>query len=236
MAATPAAVQPSLASEYVPAGTWLTQDTTNPTGKGPVTTGPVEPLEVARSGTAPVPLNPPVLDWNEAEFAAQSPDFIIEPVNPHAGPWPAVPEESQGKEPFGTLIPDGIEPKGYYRVPPEITGLYQTKALLPGHDRHSQDVDNAGWEQYTLTGRVAARQGWWQNYLGVEDFWPITQPNLAKAKVAMGANQMVHGVVAQYGDLSNSGGDIAYEPAPPPPVSTQPPIPAGPGTIPQWGF
>ena len=121
-------------------------------------------------------------------------------------------------------------------MPPEIEGLEQTKALLPGHDRHSQSTDTAGWEQYTPSGRVAARQGWWQNYLGVQDFWPITQPNLAKAKVAMGANQMVAGVVAQYGGLANSGGDTAYEPAAPPPVSVLPPVPAGPGTIPTWGF
>jgi hypothetical protein len=213
---------------------WLAQDA-NPTGKGPVTTGPVEPIDNPVSGTAPVALNAPELDWQEPELTAQAPDYLPVAAQPHAGPWPPVPEESQGKEPFGTWPDDGMIPHGYYRVPPEIQGLAQTKALLPGHDRHSQDVDSAGWEQYTPSGRIAARQGWWQNYLGVQPFWPVTQPNLARTRTAMGANQNVGGVVAQYGGIANSGGNTAYEAAPPPAVTTQQPV-AGGAPIPQWGF
>ena len=46
------------------------------------------------------------------------------------------------------------------KVPPKIVGLEQSRALLPGHDAHSQETDTAGWEQYTPSGRVAVRQGW----------------------------------------------------------------------------
>ena len=101
---------------------------------------------------------------------------------------------------------------------------------------HSQDTDTAGWEQYTPSGRVAVRQGWKQHYPGVDNWWPVTQPNMARTRTAMGADQSVHGVVAQYGDLANSGGNAAYEPPAPPAVSTQQPAGAGSGTIPQWGF
>lgn len=237
MAAVPSSVAPSLASAYTPANAWLAQDTTDPTGKiGPVSTGPVEPLDNPVDGTAPVALNPSPLDWQEAELAEQPPDYFSATAFPHSGPWPAVPLESQGKEPFGTLPPDGITAAGSYKVPPAIEGLAQTRAVLPGHDAHSQDTDTYGWDQYTPSGRVAVRQGWQQNYPGVEDFWPVTQPNLARTRTAMGGNQSVNGTVAQYGDLASSGGDIAYEPPVPPAVTTQQPAPAGAGTIPQWGF
>jgi hypothetical protein len=235
MAAVAPSVSPSLASAYTPADVWLTQSA-DPTGKDPVTTGPVEAIDNPVSGTATVALNPAQLDWQEPELATQAPDYFAESAFPHAGPWPAIPEESQGKEPFGTWPDDGITPAGYYRVPPEITGLYQTSELYQGHDRHSQDTDTAGWEQYTPTARIpATRRGWWQNYLGVQDFWPVTQPNLALTRTAMGGNQNVGGTVAEYGGLANSGGNTAYEPASPPPVSTQQPVTGG-STIPQWGF
>jgi hypothetical protein len=236
MAALQSSVAPSLASEYAPSNAWLTQDTTNPTGKGPVSTGPVEPISDPANGTAPVSLNASPLDWSEPELAEQAPDYFYESAFPHAGPWPDLPEEGQGKEAFGTLPDDGITPIGYYKVAPEIEGLAQTRALLPGHDRHSQDVDTAGWEQYTPSGRVAVRQHWEQDYPGVDNFWPVTQPNLARARVARGGDQNVGGVVAQYGDLANSGGNTAYEPPVPPAVTTQQPAAAGAGTIPQWGF
>lgn len=236
MASLPSAVAPSLASAYTPTSAWLTQDTANPTGKGPVTTGPSEPIADPVNGTAAVPLNPPVLDWTEpAELAEQPPDYFYQSAFPHAGPWPELPEEGQGKEPFGTLPDDGITPAGYYKVPPKIEGLAQYKALLPGHDRHSQDVDNAGWEQYTPSGRTAARQSWNQFYPGVENFWPVTQPTQARVRIARGANQEIGGVVAQYGDLASSGGNTAYEPPPPPAVSSQQAA-APASSIPQWGF
>lgn len=236
MAAIPSSVAPSLASAYQPGDAWLTQDTTSPTGKVPVTTGPVEPVDDPVNGTAPVGLNPPSFDWTEPELAEQAPDYFAESAFPHAGPWPAIPEEPMGKEPFGTLPPDGITPAGSYKVPPKIEGLAQYRALLPGHDRHSQDTDTAGWEQYTLTGRTAARQSWRQDYPGVQNFWPVTQPNQARTRTARGGNQEVHGTVAQYGDLQNSGGNTAYEPPPPPAVSTQQAQAASAGTVPQWGF
>lgn len=236
MASLPSAVAPSLASEFTPSNAWLTQDK-NPTGKGPVTTGPAAPPGNPVDGTAPVALNPPVLDWTEpAELAEQAPDYFYESAFPHAGPWPALPAEPTGKEPFGTLPDDGITPAGFYRVPPKITGLAQHKALLPGHDRHSQDVDTAGWEQYTASGRTAVRQSWNQYYPGVDNFWPITQPNLARTRTAMGANQNIGGVVARYGDLANSGGNTAYEPPAPPAVTPQQPNTPVSGVIPQWGF
>lgn len=236
MAALASSVAPSLASEYTPGNAWLTQDVTNPAGKGPVSTGPSEPVDDPANGTAAVDLNTSPLDWTEPELAVQAPDYFSESAFPHMGPWPSLPEEGQGKEPFGTLVPDGITPAGSYKVPPKVTGLAQSKALLPGHDRHSQDVDTAGWEQYTPTGRVAVRQGWKQYYPGVDNFWPVTQPNLARARTARGGNQEIHGVVAQYGDLASSGGNTAYEPPQPPAVSQQPAAAAGAGTIPQWGF
>lgn len=236
MVALPSSVAPSLASAYTPDNTWLTQDTADPTGKGPVSTGPVEPLDNPVDGTAPVALNPSPLDWTEpGELAEQAPDYFYESAFPHAGPWPGLPEEPTGKEPFGMLPDDGITPAGYYKVPPKITGLAQFRALLPGHDRHSQDTDTAGWEQYTPSGRTAVRQSWWQDYPGVDNFWPVTQPNLARTRTAMGANQEVNGVVAEYGGLANSGGNTAYEPPQPAPVSTQPPQTGSP-VIPQWGF
>jgi hypothetical protein len=235
VAAVAPAVAPSLASAYTPANAWLTQDVTNPTGKGPVTTGPSEPISDPVNATAPVALNPPVLDYTEPELAEQPPEWFVESAFPNAGPWPAVPLEGQGKEPLGEWPDDGITPKGYYRVPPTIIGLAQTKAALPGHDAHSQDTDNYGWEQYTPSGRIAYRQGWVQNYPGVDNFWPITQPNLARTKTALGGDQEVFGVVATYGDLASSGGNTAYEPPEPPAVTTVPPA-AGPSTIPQWGF
>ena len=230
-----AALASSLASEYAPNNAWLTQDTTNPTGKGPVTTGPVEAIDDPVNGTAPVALDPSPLDWTEPELAEQAPDYFYESAFPHAGPWPSLPEESQGKEPFGTLPDDGITPVGSYKVPPEIEGLEQSRALLPGHDRHSQDTDTAGWEQYTPSGRMATRQGWVQIYPGVDNWWPVTQANQARTRTAQGGDQSINGVVAQYGDLSNSGGNVAYEPPPPPAVSTQQPT-SGSGSFPTWGF
>lgn len=188
------------------------------------------------NATAPVSLNPPQLDWNEPELAAQPPDYFAESAFPHNGPWPSLPEESQGKEPFGTLPPDGITPIGSYKVPPQITGLAQYKEPYPGHDAHSQDTDTAGWDQYTPSGRTAIRQSWWQAYPGVENFWPVTQPNLARTKTAMGGNQEVGGVVAQYGDLASSGGNTAYESPQLPEVTQQQPEQDVASTIPQWGF
>jgi hypothetical protein len=235
VASLPSSVAPSLASEYTPGNAWLTQDTSNPTGKGPVTTGPSEALDDPVNGTATVDLNASPIDWTEPELVTSAPDYFSESAFPHAGPWPSLPEEPTGKEPFGTLVPDGITPAGFYKVPPKVEGFAQSKALLPGHDRHSQDVDTAGWEQYTPSGRTAVRQGWQQDYPGVDNFWPVTQPNLARTRTAMGGNQSVGGVVAQYGDLASSGGNTAYEPPSPPAVSQQPAA-AGSGAIPQWGF
>jgi hypothetical protein len=235
MAALSTSVAPSLASEYAPNNAWLAQDVTNPTGKGPVTTGPSEPINDPANGTAPVALNTSPLDWQEPELAAQAPDYFYESAFPHAGPWPALPVEGQGKEPFGTLVPDDITPIGSYKVPPKVEGFAQSKALLPGHDRHSQDVDTAGWEQYTPSGRVAARQGWAQYYPGVDNWWPVTQPNLSRTRVARGGDQNVGGVVAQYGDLASSGGSTAYETPALPTVTPQAPAAAA-TTIPQWGF
>lgn len=235
MAALSTSVAPSLASAYAPSNAWLTQDTSNPTGKAPVTTGPSEPISDPANGTAAVALNTSPFDWTEPELAEQAPDYFYESAFPHAGPWTALPEEGQGKEPFGTLADDGITPVGSYKVPPKIQGLEQSKALLPGHDRHSQDVNDAGWEQYTPSGRTAVRQHWEQDYLGVDYFWPITQANQARTRTAQGGDQAVHGVVAQYGDLSNSGGNQVYEPPAPPAVSTVSAA-AGSTTIPNWGF
>ena len=235
MAAVPSALAPSLASAYAPGNAWLTQDTSNPTGKGPVTTGPADAIAEQVNGTAPVDLNASPIPWNEAELTTAAPDYFYESAFPHAGPWPELPAEPTGKEPFGTLQPDGITPAGYYKVPPKIEGLAQSKAYLPGHDAHSQDTDTAGWDQYTPSGRTAVRQGWVQDYPGVDNFWPVTQPTQAHVRIARGGNQAVGGVVAQYGGLENSGGNTAYEPAAPPAVSVQAPA-AGAPSIPQWGF
>jgi hypothetical protein len=236
VAALPSSVAPSLAAAYTPGAAWLTQDS-DPTGKGPVTTGPANAIAEPVNGTAPVALNPPELEWDGPELAEQAPDYFAESAFPHMGPWPALPAEGQGKEPFGTLPDDGLTPAGFYKVPPKAEGFAQHQAQLPGHDRHSQDVDSAGWEQYTPSGRTAVRQSWQQNYPGVDNFWPLTQPNMARARLAKGANQDVGGVVAQYGDLASSGGNTAYEPPVPPPVtSQQDAASSAPGSIPQWGF
>jgi hypothetical protein len=229
-------VSPSLASAYTPTNAWLTQDTSNPTGKGVVTTGPVEPLDNPVDGTAPVDVGTSPIDWTEPELAEAPPDYFAESMFPHVGPWPGIPEEYNGKEPFGTAPDDGITPAGFYKVPPKIEGLAQYKALLPGHDRHSQDVNDAGWEQYTASGRTAARQSWVQKYPGVENFWPVTQVNTARTRTARGGNQEISGVVAQYGDLASSGGSTVYEAAPPPAVTTQASGADSAGSIPQWGF
>lgn len=236
MAAIPSSVSPSLASAYTPTREWLTQDTRNPTGKGPVSTGPSSAVAEAVNGTAPVDLGTSPIDWQEPELAEAPPDYFAESMFPHEGPWPALPEEYNGKEPFGTIEPDGITPAGSFKVPPKVSGLAQSKAHLPGHDRHSQDVNDAGWEQYTPSGRTAVRQGWRQDYPGVENFWPVTQPNQAPTRTARGGNQAVHGTVAQYGGLFNSGGNTAYEPPAPPAVSTTQPADAGASTVPEWGF
>jgi hypothetical protein len=236
MAAVPPSVAPSLASAYTPTNAWLTQDTTNPTGKGPVSTGPGAAVSDPANGTATVALNASPIDWTEPELTEAPPDYFAESAFPHAGPWPGIPEKDDGKEPFGTAPADGITPAGFYKVPPKIEGLAQYKALLPGHDAHSQDTDTSGWDQYTPSGRTAVRQSWRQDYPGVDNFWPVTQPNLARTRTARGANQEVHGVVAQYGDLESSGGSLVYEAAAPPPVTTQQPASSSAGTIPNWGF
>jgi len=235
MAALSSSVAPSLASEYAPSNAWLTQDK-NPTGKGPVTTGPVEAISDPVNGTAAVALNSSPLDWTEPELAQQAPDYFYESAFPHAGPWPGLPETPTGKEPFGTLPDDGITPIGSYKVPAKGEGFAVTRADLPGHDRHSQDVNEAGWEQYTPSGRVAIRQGWVQHYPGVDNWWPVTQANQARTRTARGGDQSIHGVVAQYGDLANSGGNTAYEPPVPPAVSTTQAGAAATTTIPTWGF
>jgi hypothetical protein len=235
MAALTTSVAPSLTSEYAPNNAWLVQDK-NPTGKGPVSTGPSETISDPVDGTAPVALNAPVIDWQEPELTVEAPDYFSESAFPHAGPWPGLPAEGQGKEPFGTLPDDGITPIGSYKIPPKVEGFAQHKAMLPGHDAHSQDTDQYGWNQYTPSGRVAVRQSWEQDYLGVQPFWPITQPNLARTRTAMGGNQNVSGIVAEYGDLANSGGNTAYEAPMPPEVSTQQPESTTGNIIPQWGF
>lgn len=236
MAALTSSVPSSLASEYKATNAWLTQDS-NPTGKGPVTTGPSEEFSDPANGTATVDVNQSPFGWQEGpELAVQAPDYFYESSFPHMGPWPSLPEAHDGKEAFGTIPEDGIVAAGSYRVPPKIQGLAQTQAHLPGHDRHSQDVDSHGWEQMTPSGRVAVRQGWHQDYPGVENFWPVTQPNQARSRTAVGGNQNVGGVVAQYGDLASSGGNQVYE-APAPPATSSQPVPvAESGTIPQWGF
>lgn len=235
MAALAPAVAPSLASAYAPSNQWLTQDTTDPTGKVPVTTGPSTAPSDPVSGTAPVPLNTPDGGYSEGLDQAP-PDYFAESAFPHAGPWPELPETATGKEPFGTIAPDGITPAGSYKVPPKVTGLTQTKALLPGHDAHSQDTDTAGWDQYTPSGRTAVRQGWEQLYYGVDYYWPTTQPNLARTRNAVGGDQNVGGVVAAYGDLQNSGGNTSYETPAPPTVTAPATGSTGTGTIPTWGF
>ena len=236
MAAVPSAVSPSLASEYAPNAAWLTQDTANPTGKGPVSTGPVEAISDPVNGTAAVALASSPLDWTEPELAVEAPDYFYESAFPNAGPWPALPEEGTGKEAFGTLPPDGITAIGSYKVPPKIVGLEQSSVALPGHDASWQSTDTAGWDQYTPSGRVAVRQGWVQVYPGVENWWPVTQANPAQTRLARGGNQSIHGVVAQFGDLANSGGNTAYETPALPAVTTQQPGAAAAATIPQWGF
>jgi hypothetical protein len=237
MAALSSAVAPSLASEYAPSNAWLAQDTTDPTGKGPVTTGPSEAISDPANGTATVDINQSPFGWQAGpELAAQAPDYFYESAFPHMGPWPSLPQEGTGKEAFGTLPEDGITPVGYYKVPPKIEGLAQHQAHLPGHDRHSQDVDNAGWEQYTPSGRVAVRQSWEQDYHGVDNFWPVTTPNLARARTADGGNQNVGGKVAEFGGLSNAGGNQVYEAPAPPATSSQQAPAAGSPVIPQWGF
>ena len=235
MASLTGALAPSLASAFAPDSSWLTQNVTSPAGKGPVTTGPSEVVDDPVNGTAPVALNPPEIDWQESELTVQAPDYLATPADPNAGPWPALPDRFDGKEPFGQLPPDGIQTRGEYKIPPRVEGLVQHQALLPGHDAHAQLTDTAGWQQITPSGRTAKRQSWWQQYLGVDFFWPITQPNPARTRPARGGDQAVHGVVAQYGDLANSGGNQAYEPPAPPPVSTALPEAAA-ATIPQWGF
>ena len=245
MAALTSSLAPSLASEYAPANGWLTL-TTNPTGKGPVTTGPSEAISDPRNGTAPVDLNPPAFSPGnlDAEFAVQAPDYLDTPATPLVGPWPPIPAYGfrereplgDGKEPFGELPLDGIDIPGYYKVPEDAEGFAFTEQVHPGHDRHGRQVtDDAGWEQYTPSGRVAVRQLWKQHYPGVDPFWPLTQGHPARSKPARGANQMVHGVVAQYGDLANSGGSTVYEAPPPAAMTTQPPA-TGVVPIPQWGF
>ena len=236
MTAVPSSLAPSLASEYAPSGAWLTQDTANPTGKGPVTAGPSEAISDPVNATAPVALNPSPLDWTEPELDAQARDYFAESALPHAGPWPALPAESQGKEPFGTLPDDGIMPAGYYRVPEKATGFAHTEALLPGHAAHSQTTDTAGWDQYTPSGRTAVRQGWKQHYPGVDNWWSPVTPNLARTRTARGGDQNVGGVVAQYGDLASSGGNTVYEPPAPPATTGQQPAAAAGSTIPQWGM
>jgi hypothetical protein len=230
------ALSNSLASDYQVNNSWLTNDTSNPTGKGPVTTGPTEPISDPANGTAPVALNPSPFGWQESELAEQAPDYFSESAFPHAGPWPGIPEEWNGKEPFGTLPDDGITPIGYYKVPPKVTGFVHNKELYPGHDRHSQDVDDAGWEQYTPSGRTAIRQDWEQSgYYGVDYYWPTTQPTYAPVRIARGGNQEINGSVAEYGGIYNSGGNTAYT-EPTPPATTTIPVNQGTSTIPQWGM
>lgn len=237
MAAVPSSLPSSLASASQPVSNdWLTQDVTNPTGKGPVRTGPVEDIADPVNGTAPVDLQPFPLPWNGPELAEAAPDYFYQSAFPHAGPWPGVPEAYDGKEPFGTLPDDGITPAGYYKIPPKITGLTQRAPVFPGHDRHSQDVNEAGWEQYTPSGRAATVHYWEQDYPGVDNFWPVTQPNLAIRPQAVGGNQSIGGVVAEYGGLASSGGNAAYEPGPPPATTTVQVPAGGAATIPQWGF
>lgn len=235
MPSLPSSVPSSLTSAYAVNNAWLTQDTTNPTGKGPVSTGPVEPISDPANGTAPVDLGTPAFPFGEPELAETPPDHFAGCSFPHAGPWPELPETATGKEPFGTLVPDGIVPIGTYRIPPKVTGRAHTEILHPGHDAQAQVTDTAGWDQYLPSGRVAVLQGNHQDYPGVENFWPVTQPNMARARTARGANQSINGTVAQYGDLASSGGSEAYEPPAPPAVTTQAPA-AGGSTIPRWGF
>ena len=236
MAAVPSSVAPSLASAYQPSDQWLSQSA-DPTGKGPVSTGPSEPISDPVNGTAPVDLNPSPLQWQGPELAEQPPDYFYESVFPRSGPWPELsPEAGDGKEAFGTLPDDGIIPAGYFRRPLAAEGFAQRETLAPGHDRHSQDTDTYGWEQYTPSGRTAVRQYWGQDHLGVEDWWPVTQPNQSRVHVAAGGNQSIGGVVATYGDIANSGGNTVMEPQQPAAVTPQPAGPSGAGTIPQWGF
>ena len=239
MAALPSSLQPSLASAYQPVSNdWLKQDVTDPTGKGPARTGPVEDIADPRNGTAPVDLNPfPVPGAGDGgELAEAPPDYFCESAFPHAGPWPGVPDAYDGKEPFGTLPDDGITPRGYYKIPPVIEGLAQRAPRFPGHDRHSQDVDGAGWEQYTPSGRTATVRYWEQHYPGVDNWWPRSQPNMAIRPQAIGGNQSIGGVVAEYGGLANSGGSTALPEPSPAPVTQLPPGAQAATTIPTWGF
>ena len=152
----------------------------------------------------------------------------------------SMPEEGQGKEPFGTLPPDGITPIGSYKVPPEIQGLRQTKALLPGHDRHipGHRHGRVGSSTTPSTGagsRSSARLAW-QDYLGVDYYWPVTRPNLARTRTAQGGNQNVRAVSGPVRGPGQPGAATPRrEAAPPPAVTTQQPVTGG-AAFPQWGF
>ena len=223
MAALTASVAPSLASEYAPSNGWLTQDT-NPTGKGPVTTGPVEPLDNPVDGTAAVTVNPPVIDWAEPdELAEQAPDYFAESAFPHAARGRRSPSSRTARR-HSARCPMTASPRpGSIRSPRRSWGS-AVQGALPGHDAHSQDTDTAGWDQYTPSGRTAVRQSWAQYHPGVDNFWPVTQPNHGAGPDGGGARTRTSaGVVAQYGDLASSGGDVAYEaPAPGPTYSPRP--------------
>ena len=224
MAAVPPSVAPSLASEYAPNNAWLTQDITNPTGKGPVSTGPSEAISDPVNGTAPVALNP--RRWTGRARARRRRPRITstESAFPHAGPWPSLPEEGQGKEAVRYAPPGRHHADRVLQGPAEDRG--------PGADQGDSARATTGTAR-TRHGRMGAvhpvrpRRRAAGLGAGLPGRRQLVAGHPAEHRPdqdrAGAATRRLRGVVAQYGDLASSGGNTAYEPPAPPAVSTQQP-------------
>ena len=236
MAALSTSVAPSLASEYAPNRAWLTQDA-NPTGKGPVTTGPVEPISDPRNATAPVELATSPLDWTEPELTEQAPDYFAESAFPHAGPVAGPPGKVRRQ---GAVRHAGA---GWHRADRVLQGPREGSPGSRTLTRCCRATTGTARMSTRPGGSSTPRRGGPPCGRAGSSITPASTtggPSPSRTSPGPGRRwaptRRSTATVAQYGDLASSGGSTAYEPPAPPAVTTQQPAAAGAGTIPQWGF
>jgi hypothetical protein len=233
------AVKPALSND------WLTIDKTANSGSGTV-----PQINPGSDIPAPVvPTNPPAIPADQFVAAPDSDDFVYS-----NDPWAFgsdYPSFTQGDGIRGPVpTPEGNVsgvPDPYANVLARPVSTVRTVLnRYAGYDRHSQDTDNAGWQQNTPSGRTSTRTFLGSSEVGYQSFWyqtaeRPTPKRFARTAVPNNSPAGTPGVLngaelPNYADTVYGGpGDIAYStPAPPP--TQQPSSSAGSGVYDGWGF
>jgi hypothetical protein len=200
--AVPAALPPAVSGSVLPQDTapFKSEAEAGPGGQWPQQT---VPSQGQGAGWEEDELDSPVTD-----LTYMNPDFT-------QGPWPW--SEEPG-EPLGTVPDDGINTYRYPVSNKKASGFWERNQVHPGNNLLSQNTDTAGWQVNVLSGRTAVRRLTGQSYPGVDPYWLPAAPRPAVTRVAAVAVPL-NGHLAEYGDVYNAGGNLAYAQPPAPAVS-----------------